>query len=193
MKKLLFIFLFISSYIYIINQRNKQLISKTQWVQYLIDLANRQTKYINIYPYNLLYFDGEVWYADCINLHKSLFNGRNIYDLTPYIYQEDLDNTGDIDATEMINLCTDLSSDFNKLKEGEPRILFVHGHIGAYLGKIINTNKGLCNVIEATSSFGEEKIAFTWVDPDGRRRNTKNGNIEGKWTKHGLPSLWVSY
>ena len=174
------------------NQKNQKIISKAQWVKFLIELAKRETKQINIFPFNLLYFDGEVWYADCVNLHKALFNGRNIYDYTPDIYQEDLDNTGDIDANDMINLCIDISKDFKKLKLGEPRIVYVHGHIGAYLGKIISTPNGLCNVVETTSSFGE-KIAFSWVDSDGKRRNVKDGLIEGKWTKHGLPSLWVEY
>ena len=192
MKYFIFIFLLISLQKEIKNQKNKKIISKEQWVQYLIDLAKRETKYINIPPFNLLYFDGEIWYADCVNLHKALFNGRNIYDFTPDIYQEDLDNTGDIDANDMINLCTDVSTNFKELKLGEPRILYVHGHIGAYLGKIISTQKGLFNVVETTTSFGD-KIAFSWVDSDGKRRNTKNGFIEGKWTKHGLPSLWVEY
>ena len=192
MKKFLFLLLFISFYNFIINQRNQKIITKEQWVQYLIDLAKRETQYINIEPYNLLYFDGKIWYADCVNLHKALFNGRNIYDYTPDIYQEDLDNTGDIDPSEMINLCTDKSSNFNNLKEGEPRILFNHGHIGAYLGKTILTPDGLCNVVETTTEFGD-KIAFSWVDPDGKRRNVKNGNLHGKWIKHGLPSLWVSF
>ena len=192
MKQLLYIFLSLSLQVLIINQKNIKIINKDKWVQDLIELANRETKFINIYPFNLLYFDGEIWYADCVNLHKALFNGRNIYDYTPDIYQEDLDNTGDIDANEMINLCTDISTDFKKLKEGEPRILYVHGHIGAYLGKIISKHEGLYNVVETTTSYGE-KITFSWVDPDGKRRNAKNGHIEGKWIKHGLPSLWVQY
>ena len=193
MKNLIYLIILIFIFDEINNQKNQKIIIKEQWVEYLIELANRETKYINIYPYNLLYFDGEIWYADCVNLHKALFNGRNIYDFTPDIYQEDLDNTGDIDANDMINLCTDISKDFTKLKLDEPRIIYVHGHIGAYLGKIISTPNGLCNVVETTNSFGEEKIAFSWVDSDGKRRNFKNGIIEGKWTKHGLPSLWVEY
>ena len=193
MKNLIYLIILIFIFDEINNQKNQKIIIKEQWVEYLIELANRETKYINIYPYNLWYFDGEIWYADCVNLHQALFNGRNIYDFTPDIYQEDLDNTGDIDANDMINLCTDISKDFTKLKLGEPRIIYVHGHIGAYLGKIISTPNGLCNVVETTNSFGEEKIAFSWVDSDGKRRNFKNGIIEGKWTKHGLPSLWVEY
>ena len=192
MKKLLYWTLFLSLYISIINQKNQQIISKEQWVQYLIELAKRETRYMNMDPFNLLYFDGLIWYADCVNLHKALFNGRNIYDYTPDIYQEDLENTGDINASDMINLCTGISSNFNELKEGEPRILYLQGHVGAYLGKTISTSKGLCNVVETTTSFGE-KIAFSWVDPDGTRRDSKYGFKEGRWKKHGLPSLWVSY
>ena len=192
MYKLISIILFLYLINLIISPKNQKIITKDQWVEYLVELAKRETKYINNAPFNLLYFDGEIWYADCVNLHKALFNGRDIYDYTPDIYQEDLDNTGDIDPHEMINICTDISNDFNKLKEGEPRILYAQGHIGAYLGKIIYTKQGLCNVVETTTSFGD-KIAFSWVDPDGKRRNVKNGKIEGKWKKHGLPTLWVEY
>ena len=188
MKQLLFLILTLIFPTIIFNQKNIKLITKEQWVKYLIDLAKRETKYLSAYPFNLLYFDGVVWYADCVNLHKALFNGRDIYNYTPDIYQEDLDNTGDIDPSEMINLCSDISLDFKKLMEGEPRILYSHGHIGAYLGKNIDTPEGLCNVVETTTPFGN-KIAFSWVDPDGSRRNIKNGKYYGKWIKHGIPSL----
>ena len=191
MKQLSFVLLFFS-FIIITNEKNKKLITKNQWVQSLIELAKRETRYMNTDPYNLLFYDGRIWYADCVNLHKALFNGRNIYDFTPEIYQENLEITGDISAQEMIELCTDVSSDFSKLKEGEPRIIYLQGHVGAYLGKTISTSNGLFNVVETTTSFGE-KIAFSWVDPDGKRRNCKNGYQQGKWRKHGLPSLWVTY
>ena len=64
MKKLLFVFLFLSLQTLIINQQNKKIISKEQWVQSLIELAKGKSKYMNQYPFNLLYYDGEVWYAD---------------------------------------------------------------------------------------------------------------------------------
>ena len=174
------------------SPNNKKILTKEQWVGYLIELANRESKYMNSSPFNLLYFDGEIWYADCVNLMKALFNGRDIYDFTPDIFQEDLENTGDIDANEMINLCTDISNDFTLLKFNEPRIIYLQGHIGAYLGKNVYTKKGWCNVVETTSSFGD-KIAFSWVDNNGLRRDHKGGKIEGKWRKHGKPSLWVEY
>ena len=51
----------------------------------------------------------------------------------------------------MINACIDISTDFKKLKEGEPRLLYFKGHIGAYLGKEITVSKGVVNVVEATA------------------------------------------
>ena len=192
MQQIIFVLLFLYLFNFISNEGDKKLINKDEWVQSLIELAKRETRYFNMDPFNLLYFDGHTWYADCVNLHKALFNGRNIFDFTPDIYQENLDITGDITAQEMINLCTDVSSDFNELKEGEPRILYFQGHVGAYLGKTISTSDGLFNVVETTTSFGE-KISFSWVDPDGKRRNAKNGYQQGSWKKHGLPSLWVTY
>ena len=65
-----------------------------------------------------------VWYTDCVNLHKALLNGRNKYNYTPYIYQETFEKTSNIDDNELIRLYTDKSSNFNILKEGEPRILY---------------------------------------------------------------------
>jgi len=192
MSKSMFLVLFLSLQVFILNQRNQKILSKDQWVKYLIELANRQTEYSNVYPYNVLYYDGAIWYADCVNLQKALFNGRNIYDYSPGGYQHDLSNTGDITTEQMIRACSDVSSDFTRLKSGEPRILHLQGHIGAYLGKTVVTSEGLCNVVEATGSFGH-KIAFSWVDSDGTRRNAKGGYTNGKWTEHGLPSNWVSY
>ena len=92
----------------------------------------------------------------------------------------------------MIELCYDVSNNFNNLKEGEPRILHLNGHIGAYLGKIVDVGGSKYNVVEATGSFGY-KIALSWVDSDGTRRSERGGYTNGKWTSHGKPSRWVKY
>ena len=189
MKTVLFLF-FLS---FIFAQDNRQLITKEKWVSDLITLArDRRSKYRNKWPYNVLYYDGSIWYADCVNLNKALFNGRNINDFTKDEYQHYLGNTGDITTEQMIQRCTDVSSDFTRLKAGEPRILHLQGHIGAYLGKIIDVNGAKYNVVEATASFGG-KIALSWIDSDGTRRNNRGGSTNGRWTLHGLPSKWVKY
>ena len=173
--------------------RDQKIITKDKWVSDLIELAkNRVTEYNNHYPYNVLYYDGYKWTADCVNLHKSLFNGRNIYDFTKNEHQHDLTNTGDITTEQMIEKCYDVSGDFTKLKEGEPRILHLSGHIGAYLGKVVDVNGSKYNVVEATGSFGH-KIAFSWVDNNGVRRSERGGYTNGRWTSHGKPSRWVIY
>ena len=89
----------------------------------------------------------------------------------------------------MISRCTDQSNDFTRLKAGEPRILYMDGHIGAYLGQVID---GIYNVVEATAAFGR-KITFSWVDSDGTRRDRKGGYQVRTWTAHGKPSRWVIY
>ena len=170
-----------------------RLITKSQWVHDLIVLArDRQSDYNNKWPYNVLYYDGKKWFADCVNVNKALFNGRDIYDFTVGGYQKNLKNTGDITVERMIELCTDRSTNFNKLKSGEPRILHMSGHIGAYLGQVVEYGGASYNVVEATASFGH-KIALSWIDSDGTRRAKKGGSTNGKWYQHGIPSLWVKY
>ena len=188
MKKVLFL-LFIS---FIYAQKNIQLITKEKLVNELITLArDRKTKYNNRYPYNNCYFDGSIVYTDCIGCLKVLFNGRNIYDRTP-IYPPYIGNTGDITSEEMIQRCTDVKSDFTKLKSEEPRILHLNGHIGVYLGKVVEVNGAKYNVVEATASFGG-KVALSWVDSNGQRRSQRGGSTAGYWTLHGKPTKWVKY
>ena len=172
---------------------SKPLITKDKWVHDLIYLANSPSEYRNAFP-NDLYFDGRKWYTDAINIHKALFNGRNIYSPTSHYYKPDPINRGDISsAGGMINACIDISTDFKKLKEGEPRLLYFKEHIGAYLGKERTVSKGVVNVVEATAGW-EHKILFSYVDSNGNRRYFKgSNNIRGKWERHGKPSKWVQY
>ena len=168
-------------------------ITKDEWVSDLIELAkNRVTEYRkNIY--NCLYYDGYKWITDDVNLHYALFKGRNIYDYTKGCGNRLLGREPyDITAEQMIDLCTDVSNDFNRLKEGEPRILYLKSHIGAYLGKVVDVNGSKYNVVEATGSFGF-KIAFSWVDDNGVRRNRRGGYTNERWEMHGKPSKWVKY
>ena len=172
---------------------DKQLITKDDWVRDLITLGrDRKSKYKNSWPYNVLYYDGTYWWADCVNLMKALFNGRKINDFTVGGYQGNLQNTGDITTEQMIERCTSVSHNFNLLKQGEPRILHLKGHIGGYLGKVITVGNKQYNVVEATAAFGG-KIALSWVDSDGTRREYKNGGTVLKWTSHGKPTRWVKY
>ena len=175
----------------IVNSKPK--ITKDKWVKDLIYLAKSPSEYSNKYPYNLLYFDGSKWYTDCLNIHKALFNGRDIYSPRRRNYIPDPISADNISSGGIIYACTDVSSDFKKLKNGEPRILYFKEHIGAYLGKEITISKGVVNVVEATAGW-EHKILFSYVDSNGNRRYFKgSNNIRGKWERHGKPSKWVQY
>ena len=155
-------------------------------------LAARKTYYKNKWPDNLCYVhsDGRTS-ADCVNLLKALFNGYNVYNNTVGYYQKSLTNTGDVTEKGLINQCADISSDFSKLKDGEPRVLYMDGHIGAFIGSTKINDKEY-NVIECTASFGGG-IVYSYVSNTGGRYNHKGGEQKDKWTKHGLADKWVKY
>ena len=189
MKQLIFFCLFSAL---VLESTSRIVMTKNEWVNKLITLANSKSRYTQEYPYNVLYYDGTTWSADCSNLMKALFNGRDISDKTANKYQKDLTNTGDVNADGLINLCTDLSSDFSKLKSGEPRLIHMSGHMGAYLGKEVSRSKGVCNVVECTPAW-DGGIQFSYVDSSGKRLSAKGGSQIKTWTKHGKPSRWVQY
>ena len=64
--------------------------------------------------------------------------------------------------------------------------------MGAYIGKEVSTDHGICNVIECTAAWGEG-IKYSYVDAKGRRLYGKTGGQKGTWESHALPSDWVSY
>lgn len=155
-------------------------------------LAARKTYYKNKWPDNLCYVhsDGRTS-ADCVNLLKALFNGYNVYNNTVGYYQKSLTNTGDVTEKGLINQCADISSDFSKLKDGEPRVLYMDGHIGAFIGSTKINDKEY-NVIECTAAWGGG-ILYSYVSSTGGRYNRKGGEQKGKWIKHGLADKWVKY
>ena len=189
MKQLVFLFLFV---VLILQSTSRIVMTKSEWVQKLITLAKSSSKYSNNYPYNLLYYDGSKWYADCSNLMKALFNGRDINDKTPNKYQRDLSNTGDVDVDGLFQQCTDISANFGALKSGEPRLLHMFGHMGAYLGTEVYTRYGTCNVVESTPAW-DNGIQFSYVDSSGRRLRGKKGSQIRSWNQHGKPTKWVQY
>ena len=163
--------------------------TEAQYLERLQNLANRKTKYNNRYPYNLLYNlpSGETS-GDCLNTIKALFNGYDVNNRTVGYYQRDLSNTGDITEIQLLNTCSGVSNDFSKIS-GSMKILYLKGHVGTYLNKVIN---GKYNVIECTKSFGSG-IVYSWVDTDGTRRREKGGTKNGKWLKYGKPDKFVEF
>ena len=163
-----------------------------EYVSRLFTMAGKPSYYSNKYPYNLCYIhpDGRTS-ADCWNLIKALLNGYDVKSTTVGYYQKNLSNTGDVDGLGLLAKCTDVSADFTKLRNGEPRLLYMTGHAGSYVGNF-EYNGHTYNVIECTAAW-EKKILFSWVDSDGTRRRWKAGTSKGKWMKHGKMTQWLDY
>lgn len=175
---------------------SKVIMTAKQLVDRLCALESRPNYYKNNYPSNLCYVhkDGRTS-ADCVNLYKALLNGYDVDNTTVGYYQRDLSNTGDVDGWTLLNQCSDVSQDFTKLKDGEPRLLYmVHGkdwHVGGFIGEVQKYGK-IYNVIEATGAWGGH-ILYSYVDSKGNRYKSKGGEQRKAWTHHGLMTPWVSY
>lgn len=164
-------------------------------VETLIQLAsgNPGTDYNNKPPYNLLYWSGSRWSADCSNLYKALFNGRSIVNPKPGSFQSDLSATGDCTERQLMNQCTDRSNNFKALGN-HFRCLYMDGHFGGYLGFEMEVKgQGIINCVEATPRW-EGGIQYSYVDSNGGRSWAKGRAIDGGyWTEHGLATKWIDY
>lgn len=173
----------------------KKYYTETELVYTLKKLAsgNPPSSYRNKFPYNLLYWDGSRWWADCVNLYKALFNGRQIDNPVAGSYQEDLSNTGDVDEWGMMEQCSDISTDFSTLGN-KFECLYLPGHFGGYLGAEWNEpGQGIVNCVECTNLW-EGGIQYSYVDKYGNRYWCKGGEHAAKdWTHHGVPDAFVDY
>ena len=174
----------------------KVIMTSDEFVRRLEVLASRPSYYSNKYPYNVCYIhsDGRIS-ADCWNLIKCILNGYDVNSTKVGYYQKDLSNTGDVDGKTLVGMCSGVSTDFSRLKNGEPRFLYMKGtkvdHAGAFIGERIIGGK-IYNVIEVTSSW-ERKILYSYVDETGARRHYKGAAKNGQWTKHGKMTAWLDY
>jgi len=170
----------------------KVIMTASEYIRRLEVIAARNTYYSNKYPNNLCYInsDGRTS-ADCWNLIKALLNGYDVSKTTVGYYQKDLSNTGDCTVDGLIKQCTDVSTNFKKLKNGEPRLLYMKDHAGSFIGEKVIGGK-VYNVIESTGSW-ERKVLYSYVDETGARRHYKGAAKNGQWTKHGKMTAWLDY
>ena len=170
----------------------KVIMTASEYIRRLEVIAARNTYYSNKYPNNLCYIhsDGRTS-ADCWNLIKALLNGYDVNKTTVGYYQKDLSNTGDCTVDGLIKQCSDVSTNFKKLKNGEPRLLYMKNHAGSFIGEKVIDGK-VYNVIESTGSW-ERKVLYSYVDETGARRHYKGAAKNGQWTKHGKMTAWLDY
>ena len=175
------------------------MISTTEFISRLKWVADGLSVYSQRQKYNSLYWNGTHWFADCSNLIKSIINGRDVYTPKRGSYQKKFPVVGDVNANNLILKCNNISTDFNELQYGVPRLLHLkdnqgNGHVGVYLGQNVYSSNGYANVIEATTSWGANAIIYSWVDSDGTRRRYQGGplsEMKYNWSSHGSLDQWL--
>ena len=145
--------------------------------------ASNKERYIKENSYNqkdavkqkIMAATSDTFGFDCVCLIKGLLwgwdgNASKTYGGASYC----ANNVPDIGADQIINKCSDVSSDFSRIAVGE--LLWMKGHVGIYIGN--------GQAVECTPSW-KGCVQVTTV------RNIKSGTGH-QWTKHGkLP--YVTY
>lgn len=150
----------------------------------LVDRPN--SLYSNEFPYNCCYYDGTFIKADCNNVIKAICwsNGEcaDNYTTGQYYYSPN-SVMGDWTGSQILDHCTDISSDFSNVQDGEFLYMWNGGdwHCGVYYGD--------GKVFESTPIW-EDGIQWSQLDKKGNR--LYNGKSYGKWEKHGK-LWWVEY
>lgn len=144
--------------------------------------AANKKRYIDHHPYNkqparvklINAASADTFGFDCVCLIKGVLWGwsgdkSKIYGGAKYATK----GVSDVDANTMINLCSEVSTDFSKIKVGEA--VWTNGHIGVYIGN------GLA--VECTPAW-KNKVQITACNC------SKPGYKTRKWKKHGkLPYI----
>ena len=150
------------------------------------------TKYNNKYPFNLGYNWGDYWTWDCWNFYpKTLVWGWN-EDIPVGGYQAKNLSTGlgDWNGWTILNCCSNISKDFNKVLPAEFLLLNDKSHAGCFVGEFTINGKTY-NTIECTVAFGGG-VTKSFTDKNGGRYSYKGGSKNGTWGWHGkLP--WLDY
>ncbi len=174
----------------------KVVMTAKEAVDLLIHIArDLPTAYNNHYPRNLGFWDGYKFSWDCWNLWpKSLVWGwwenRTVGYYAKYNASTGL---GDLTGSQILERCTEVSSDFSKLVPGEFLLSPKADHAGAYIGEYIIDGKCV-NVVECTESWKTKRVTFSYVSNTGLRYHWKGGaQAPTRWDKHGKLSPWIDY
>lgn len=149
-----------------------------EFVEKLEHIASLPTTYYSVSGGNWAKWNGKSWNFDCVILIKAVLWGWNENKNHQHggaIYGSN--GVYDDGTEQIINRCSNISSDFNNIEVGE--LLWMNGHVGIYIG-----NR---EVIECTAAW-EGKVLCSKIGLNGER--TRNGKQVYFWKKHGkLPYL----
>ena len=146
--------------------------------------TKNKTRYCNNHSYNkqskrtamIQAASADTFGFDCVCFIKGLLwgwkgNTNHVYGGASY----KSNGVPDIGADSIINVCSDISTDFSKIEIGE--LCWMQGHVGIYIGDGLS--------VECTPSW-TNNVQFTACNQNKSGYNRRN------WTKHGkLP--YISY
>lgn len=146
--------------------------------------TNKQ-RALNTYPQNkekrydlIMSADSQTFAFDCVCLIKAILWGwcgdmKHTYGGAKYCSN----GVPDCTTEAMLGYCSDVSTDFTNIVEGE--LVWIEGHVGIYIGK--------GKVVECTSKWTKNVL----ISNLGNISEYRTGRYR-KWTKHGkLP--WIEY
>ena len=148
------------------------------FIEKLKHIASLPTTYYSVAGGDWAKWNGNSWNFDCVILPKAILwgwceNKNHSHGGANYGSNGVYDDT----TEQIIERCTNISTDFNSIAKGE--LLWMSGHVGIYIG-----NR---EVIECTASW-ESKVVYSKIDTNGARH--RNGIYSGRWQKHGkLPYI----
>ena len=162
------------------------LLSEKEFIDKLLYLVEQNSSYTSVSGDNLLLWKDGKFHCDSSGMIKAILNGFDIYNVKEGDKLSGFDITGDKNSTQLIDSCTDISTNFD-FKNSGPRLVYFPGHIGVYLGKEVQCGEKedeVCNVVECTSSWNGG-IQLSYVNYFGKRFNKKNGKADSYWKKSG--------
>lgn len=155
-----------------------KVMTASEFIKKVKHVESLPTVYYSVSGGNWAKWNGSSWNFDCVILIKAILWGWNENKNHPHggaVYASN--GVKDVNADGMINLCTNVSSDFKNIEPGE--VVWCKGHVGVYIG-----NR---QVIEATAAWNK-KVQLSTLGQNGER--SKNGKYSVKWLKHGkLPYI----
>lgn len=164
-----------------------------EFVDELISIANLPTYYKNKFPQNCGYFNGNKYGFDCVCLIKCAMSGWLPSDVKGSYMSPSKFVCGDISEAQMLRGCNRHGKAFKDIP-AYGTLLYMPGHVGIYVGEHTLLDGKVVNSIECTTSYGANKVTWSWFDLDGTRRPCKGGaKSNKKWTDWGVMDKWIDY